>query len=210
MPVPGGGTAGKAYLDHHQIRREHPREKGSAAHPAERKKTHKEVVHQCRDARTRVRRARKTDGWRNSTSNALLRNASLAGISRARSANLEDGLKHGLIRGHRLREKCVPALLGHACRTSRQRVGNRLERLHRPGPPAGPVPKITQKDIPRLYPPGSEIIVQVTKRVRLARKAATSTTNLVLRDFYLAAADRMRIKSWHFSPNWKPGGNASA
>jgi ribonuclease G len=40
-------------------------------------------------------------------------------------------------------------------------------------------PKITQKDIPRLYPPGSEIIVQVTKGP-IGTKGPRITTNLVL------------------------------
>ncbi len=40
-------------------------------------------------------------------------------------------------------------------------------------------PKITQKDIPRLYPPGSDIIVQVTKGP-IGTKGPRVTTNLVL------------------------------
>jgi ribonuclease G len=40
-------------------------------------------------------------------------------------------------------------------------------------------PKITQKDIPRLYPPSSEIIVQVTKGP-IGTKGPRVTTNLVL------------------------------
>ena len=40
-------------------------------------------------------------------------------------------------------------------------------------------PKITQKDIPRLYPPGSEIIVQVTKGP-IGTKGPRVTTNIVL------------------------------
>jgi len=45
-------------------------------------------------------------------------------------------------------------------------------------------PKITQKDIPRLYPPGSEIIVQVTKGP-IGSKGPRVTTNLVLPGRYL-------------------------
>lgn len=45
-------------------------------------------------------------------------------------------------------------------------------------------PKITQKDIPRLYPPGSEIIVQVTKGP-IGNKGPRVTTNLVLPGRYL-------------------------
>ena len=40
-------------------------------------------------------------------------------------------------------------------------------------------PRITQKDIPRLYPPGSDIIVQVTKGP-IGSKGPRVTTNLVL------------------------------
>ncbi len=45
-------------------------------------------------------------------------------------------------------------------------------------------PKITQRDIPRLYPPGSEIIVQVTKGP-IGTKGPRVTTNLVLPGRYL-------------------------
>jgi ribonuclease G len=45
-------------------------------------------------------------------------------------------------------------------------------------------PKITQKDIPRLYPPGSDIIVQVTKGP-IGTKGPRVTTNLVLPGRYL-------------------------
>jgi ribonuclease G len=45
-------------------------------------------------------------------------------------------------------------------------------------------PKITQRDIPRLYPPGSEIFVQVTKGP-IGTKGPRITTNLVLPGRYL-------------------------
>ncbi len=45
-------------------------------------------------------------------------------------------------------------------------------------------PKVTQRDIPRLYPPGSEIIVQVTKGP-IGTKGPRVTTNLVLPGRYL-------------------------
>ncbi|HSU54466.1 MAG TPA: Rne/Rng family ribonuclease, partial [Candidatus Dormibacteraeota bacterium] len=45
-------------------------------------------------------------------------------------------------------------------------------------------PKITQKDIPRVYPPGSEIIVQVTKGP-IGTKGPRVTTNLTLPGRYL-------------------------
>ncbi len=45
-------------------------------------------------------------------------------------------------------------------------------------------PRITQRDIPRLYPPGSEIIVQVTKGP-IGTKGPRVTTNIVLPGRYL-------------------------
>src|SRR5204862_7908161 len=45
-------------------------------------------------------------------------------------------------------------------------------------------PKITQKDIPRVYPPGADIIVQVTKGP-IGTKGPRVTTNLVLPGRYL-------------------------
>jgi ribonuclease G len=45
-------------------------------------------------------------------------------------------------------------------------------------------PKITQKDIPRVYPPGSDIIVQVTKGP-ISTKGPRVTTNIVLPGRYL-------------------------
>src|SRR5258705_13878942 len=45
-------------------------------------------------------------------------------------------------------------------------------------------PKIAQRDIPRLYPPGSDIIVQVTKGP-IGTKGPRITTNIVLPGRYL-------------------------
>jgi ribonuclease G len=45
-------------------------------------------------------------------------------------------------------------------------------------------PKITQRDIPRVYPPGSDIIIQVTKGP-IGTKGPRVTTNLVLPGRYL-------------------------
>ena len=84
------------------------------------------------------------------------------------------------VRGHRLREERVPALLGHRAQPVRQRRGNRRTRRRA----AAARPKITQRDIPRLYPPGAEIIVQVTKGP-IGTKGPRVTTNLVLPGRYL-------------------------
>ena len=57
-----------------------------------------------------------------------------------------------------------------------------VEREERRGRPERP--KITQRDIPRVYPPGSDIIVQVTKGP-IGTKGPRVTTNLVLPGRYL-------------------------
>jgi ribonuclease G len=59
-----------------------------------------------------------------------------------------------------------------------------VEIVEREGARKRDKPKITQKDIPRLYPPGSEIIVQVTKGP-ISTKGPRVTTNLVLPGRYL-------------------------
>ena len=59
-----------------------------------------------------------------------------------------------------------------------------VEVVEREGRKQRDKPKITQKDIPRAYPPGSEIIVQVTKGP-IGTKGPRITTNLVLPGRYL-------------------------
>ncbi|HWD17735.1 MAG TPA: Rne/Rng family ribonuclease [Verrucomicrobiae bacterium] len=59
-----------------------------------------------------------------------------------------------------------------------------VEVVERETPKRRERPRITQKDIPRLYPPGSEIIVQVTKGP-IGTKGPRVTTNLVLPGRYL-------------------------
>ena len=69
-------------------------------------------------------------------------------------------------------------------------------------------PRITQKDIPRLYPPGSDIIVQVTKGP-IGTKGPRVTTNLVLpRPLPGAAAQLGPMRN--FPENREPGRGASA
>jgi ribonuclease G len=59
-----------------------------------------------------------------------------------------------------------------------------VEIVEREGARKRDKPRITQKDVPRLYPPGSEIIVQVTKGP-IGTKGPRVTTNLVLPGRYL-------------------------
>ena len=64
-------------------------------------------------------------------------------------------------------------------------------------------PRITQKDIPRLYPPGSEIIVQVTKGP-IGTKGPRVTTNIVLPGRYLVLLAQLRPKR-RFAQDREPG-----
>jgi ribonuclease G len=59
-----------------------------------------------------------------------------------------------------------------------------VEIVEREGAKRRDRPKITQKDIPRVYPPGSDIIVQVTKGP-IGTKGPRITTNIVLPGRYL-------------------------
>ncbi|MDX1953813.1 MAG: Rne/Rng family ribonuclease [Verrucomicrobiota bacterium] len=59
-----------------------------------------------------------------------------------------------------------------------------VEIVEREGGKKKDKPRITQRDIPRLYPPGSEIIVQVTKGP-IGTKGPRVTTNLALPGRYL-------------------------
>jgi ribonuclease G len=59
-----------------------------------------------------------------------------------------------------------------------------VEIVERENKRRGEKPKITQKDIPRVYPPGSDIIVQVTKGP-IGTKGPRVTTNIVLPGRYL-------------------------
>jgi ribonuclease G len=61
---------------------------------------------------------------------------------------------------------------------------NAVEVVERETPKKRDKPRITQKDIPRLYPPGAEIIVQVTKGP-IGTKGPRVTTNLALPGRYL-------------------------
>jgi hypothetical protein len=66
-------------------------------------------------------------------------------------------MAQGHVRGHRLREKCVPPFLGRlpAALDSGIEEVERKDKKHSK--------KITSKDIPDIYPVGSEVLVQVTK-----------------------------------------------
>lgn len=99
-------------------------------------------------------------------------------IFKGRVRNLEDGLKAAFVDIGFERNAflhywdIVPSQFDSGVEVV-EREGRRRDR-----------PKITQKDVPRLYPPGSEIIVQVTKGP-ISTKGPRITTNLSLPGRYL-------------------------
>ena len=100
-------------------------------------------------------------------------------IFKGKVRNLEDGLKAAFVDiGYEKNAflhywDIVPSNFDSGVEVVERDSGRRREK-----------PKITQKDIPRLYPPGSEIIVQVTKGP-IGTKGPRVTTNLVLPGRYL-------------------------
>ena len=63
-------------------------------------------------------------------------------------------------------------------------LDQRVDLIDVPGVKARPVKKITQSDIPRLYPPGSEVILQVVKGP-IGTKGPRVTTNVSIPGRYL-------------------------
>jgi ribonuclease G len=100
-------------------------------------------------------------------------------IFKGKVRNLEDGLKAAFVDiGFEKNAflhywDIVPSSFDSGVEVVEREGGKRREK-----------PKITQKDIPRVYPPGSDIIVQVTKGP-IGTKGPRVTTNLVLPGRYL-------------------------
>jgi ribonuclease G len=141
------------------------------------KRIHKEVVINAETLETRV--AVLEDGRLEEFNIERTSEERLVGsIFKGRVRNLEDGLKAAFVDiGFEKNAflhywDIVPNQFDSSVEIV-EREGRRRER-----------PKITQKDIPRLYPPGSEIIVQVTKGP-IGSKGPRVTTNLVLPGRYL-------------------------
>src|SRR5208283_4428251 len=139
------------------------------------KKTHKEVVINAETLETRV--AVLEDGRLEEFNIERTTEERLVGsIFKGKVRNLEDGLKAAFVDiGFEKNAflhywDIVPNQFDSGVEIV-ERPAGRDRRLARP--------KITQKDIPRLYPPGSEIIVQVTKGP-IGTKGPRITTNLVL------------------------------
>jgi ribonuclease G len=142
------------------------------------KKTHKEVIINAEALETRVavsEEGRLEEFTIERTSEERL----VGSIFKGRVRNLEDGLKAAFVDiGY---EK--NAFL-HYWDIVPSNFDSGVEVVERDGGRKRDKPKITQKDIPRLYPPGSDLIVQVTKGP-IGTKGPRVTTNLVLPGRYL-------------------------
>lgn len=141
------------------------------------KRIHKEVVINAESLETRV--AVLEDGKLEEFTIERTSDERLVGsIFKGKVKNLEDGLKAAFVDiGFEKNAflhywDIVPASFDSGVEVV-EREGRRRDK-----------PRITQKDIPRLYPPGSEIIVQVTKGP-IGTKGPRVTTNLALPGRYL-------------------------
>ncbi len=100
-------------------------------------------------------------------------------IFKGRIRNLEDGLKAAFVDIGFERNAFL-----HYWDIVPSQFDSGVEVVEREGARRKERPKITQKDVPRLYPSGSEIIVQVTKGP-ISTKGPRITTNLSLPGRYL-------------------------
>ncbi|MFM1768094.1 MAG: hypothetical protein RJA22_623 [Verrucomicrobiota bacterium] len=142
------------------------------------KKTHKEVIINAEALETRVavlEEGRLEEFTIERTSEERL----VGSIFKGRVRNMEDGLKAAFVDiGY---EK--NAFL-HYWDIVPSNFDSGVEVVEREGQRRREKPKITQKDVPRLYPPGSDLIVQVTKGP-IGTKGPRVTTNIVLPGRYL-------------------------
>jgi ribonuclease G len=141
------------------------------------KKIHKEVIINAETLETRV--AVSEDGRLEEFNIERTTEERLVGsIFKGKVRNLEDGLKAAFVDiGFEKNAflhywDIVPSNFDSGVEIV-EREGRRRDK-----------PKITQKDIPRVYPPGSDIIVQVTKGP-IGTKGPRVTTNLVVPGRYL-------------------------
>src|SRR5688572_30381498 len=143
------------------------------------KKTHKEVIINAEALETRV--AVMEEGRLEEFTIERTTEERLVGsIYKGRVRNLEDGLKAAFVDiGF---EKNAFLHYWDIVPNQFDSGVEIVEREPRRGRPEKP--KITQKDIPRVYPPGSDIIIQVTKGP-IGTKGPRVTTNLVLPGRYL-------------------------
>jgi ribonuclease G len=141
--------------------------------PKKETKIHKEIIINAESLETRI--ALQEDGRLEEFTIERTTEERLVGsIFKGKVRNLEDGLKAAFVDiGFEKNSflhywDIVPSSFDSGVEVVERAEGRRRER-----------PRITQKDIPRLYPPGSEIIVQVTKGP-IGTKGPRVTTNLVL------------------------------
>ena len=142
------------------------------------KKVHKEVIINAETLETRV--AVLEDGKLEEFNIERTTEERLVGsIFKGKVRNLEDGLKAAFVDIGFEKNAFL-----HYWDIVPNQFDSGVEIVEREGSKRRDKPKITQKDIPRLYPPGSEIIVQVTKGP-ISTKGPRITTNLVLPGRYL-------------------------
>ena len=136
------------------------------------KKTHKEVVINAETLETRV--AVTENGKLEEFNIERTTEERLVGsIFKGKVRNLEDGLKAAFVDIGFEKNAFL-----HYWDIVPNQFDSGVEIIEREGR-RPQKPKITQKDIPRLYPPGSDIIVQVTKGP-IGTKGPRVTTNVVL------------------------------
>src|SRR5262245_9708574 len=142
------------------------------------KKIHKEVIINSESLETRV--GVLEDGKLEEFTIERTSDERLVGsIYKGRVRNLEDGLKAAFVDIGFEKNAFL-----HYWDIVPSNFDSGVEVVEREGSRKRDKPKITQKDIPRLYPPGSDIIVQVTKGP-IGTKGPRVTTNLVLPGRYL-------------------------
>jgi len=142
------------------------------------KKIHKEVIINAETLETRV--AVTEDGKLEEFNIERTTEERLVGsIFKGKVRNLEDGLKAAFVDIGFEKNAFL-----HYWDIVPNQFDSGVEIVEREGSKRREKPKITQRDIPRLYPPGSEIIVQVTKGP-ISTKGPRITTNLVLPGRYL-------------------------
>src|SRR5262249_230526 len=144
------------------------------------KKVHKEVVINAETLETRV--AVSEEGKLEEFNIERTTEERLVGsIFKGKVRNLEDGLKAAFVdiafenNAFLHYWDIVPSNFDSGYEVV-ERPANRDRRRDKP--------KITQKDIPRVYPPGSDIIVQVTKGP-IGTKGPRVTTNITIPGRYL-------------------------
>ena len=137
------------------------------------KKIHKEVIINAETLETRV--AVTEDGKLEEFNIERTTEERLVGsIFKGRVRNLEDGLKAAFVDIGFEKNAFL-----HYWDIVPNQFDSGVEIVEREGKQRRDRPKITQKDIPRLYPPSSDIIVQVTKGP-IGTKGPRVTTNIVL------------------------------